>query len=233
MRKLLFLFCLLAVTHRGAAQEEVILRIDTVTPEFDPIYDKYDEEKHGNDSEESKLLEVIDHHLPYKYLIFTVKKYVQQRDIANFLESLSLSKLTIWPLKSSRRIICSFGHQLPFYQENNEEINLGIEIKAEEKDDVLAVGTGVVEKIGYKPFGLGNYIYIYHGHGIYSIYGHLSTWLVREGHTVGEGQIIGKVGSTGYSKEVALFFAVYYGYFNPNEAYSRTYYNPELYIRHK
>jgi murein DD-endopeptidase MepM/ murein hydrolase activator NlpD len=47
--------------------------------------------------------------------------------------------------------------------------------------------------------GYGNCIMIDHGGGIVSVYGHSSAILVKEGQIVEAGEVIGRVGNTGYS----------------------------------
>lgn len=47
--------------------------------------------------------------------------------------------------------------------------------------------------------GYGNYVEIDHGDGSTSFYGHLSSTTVYSGQTVSKGQLLGYVGSTGYS----------------------------------
>lgn len=54
--------------------------------------------------------------------------------------------------------------------------------------------------------GYGNYVMIDHGDGRISIYGHLSIVLAEVGETVSAGEIIGCVGSTGYSTGPHLHF---------------------------
>ena len=53
----------------------------------------------------------------------------------------------------------------------------------------------------------GNYIQISHGNGYSTFYAHMkSTAIVKEGATVKRGQVIGYVGTTGYSTGNHLHF---------------------------
>lgn len=56
--------------------------------------------------------------------------------------------------------------------------------------------------------GYGNAIRIDHGKGVETVYGHSSKLLVREGQHVEAGQLIGLIGSTGYSTGNHLHFEV-------------------------
>jgi murein DD-endopeptidase MepM/ murein hydrolase activator NlpD len=72
----------------------------------------------------------------------------------------------------------------------------GTDYAAPHGTPIKATATGVVEKAGYTS-GNGNYVKIRHN-GTYSTqYLHMSKILVKRGQHVAQGQIIGKVGSTG------------------------------------
>lgn len=69
----------------------------------------------------------------------------------------------------------------------------------------------------------GNYVRIDHGSTYLSIYGHLSSLAVSQGTRVKQGQIIGYVGSTGWSTGYHLHFGIAYGgiYRNPMNYYKK------------
>ncbi len=58
--------------------------------------------------------------------------------------------------------------------------------------------------------GYGNYVQINHGNGKETIYGHLTSLCVSYGQSVSAGQVIGYVGSTGYSTGPHLHFECRY-----------------------
>ena len=58
--------------------------------------------------------------------------------------------------------------------------------------------------------GYGNYVWIDHGNGKESIYGHLGSLVVHDGEKVTKGQLIGYMGSTGHSTGAHLHFECRY-----------------------
>lgn len=74
--------------------------------------------------------------------------------------------------------------------------------------NVYASKSGTVLKSGYHS-AYGNYVVLNHGDGTATLYGHMnSTPLVSVGSLVTQGQVIGYVGSTGYSTGAHLHFEI-------------------------
>lgn len=82
----------------------------------------------------------------------------------------------------------------------------------------MAAADGTVTISTYS-YSAGNYIMINHGGGVSTVYMHCSKLLVSVGETVRKGQVIAKVGSTGYSTGPHLHFGVRLNgaYVNPSQ----------------
>jgi len=87
----------------------------------------------------------------------------------------------------------------------------GIDIPAPMGTPIPAAEDGKVTNTGYEPAGAGNFINIDHGQGLITKYFHLSSFAVKRGDQVTEGQTIGYVGSTGSSSGPHLHFEVWDG----------------------
>ena len=90
---------------------------------------------------------------------------------------------------------------------SEEEKHPGVDISAQAGSPVFATGAGNVIFAGSKD-ELGNTIIIDHQNGYKSSYSHLKTMNVRKGYSVGKGDIIGTVGSTGKSSSAHLHFEI-------------------------
>lgn len=86
----------------------------------------------------------------------------------------------------------------------------GIDIAAPSGTPIVAPEAGVVLEAG-PDGGFGNVIYLQHENGDVTLYGHMSEILVEPGQIVQGGEVVGEVGSTGYSTGPHLHFEVYQG----------------------
>ena len=84
----------------------------------------------------------------------------------------------------------------------------GLDIAAPEGTTIVATAPGQVLDVGDYLF-LGRTIILDHGHGLLSLYAHLSAIDVAVGQAVGSGQTIGRVGTTGRITGPHLHFSVY------------------------
>ena len=71
---------------------------------------------------------------------------------------------------------------------------------------IYAADDGIVALVGKSSSGYGNYVVLAHSGGLDTLYGHLSTSLVKVGQTVTQGQVVGLEGSTGNSTGPHLHF---------------------------
>jgi murein DD-endopeptidase MepM/ murein hydrolase activator NlpD len=82
----------------------------------------------------------------------------------------------------------------------------GIDLVEPFGSPVYAADDGVVALVGRSSSGYGNYVVIAHSGGLDTLYGHLSTTLVKVGQLVNQGQTVGLEGSTGNSTGAHLHF---------------------------
>ncbi|MBU9722324.1 MULTISPECIES: peptidoglycan DD-metalloendopeptidase family protein [Bacillaceae] len=83
----------------------------------------------------------------------------------------------------------------------------GIDIARPSNYNILAADNGTVSSARYEN-GYGNTVRINHNNGMETLYAHLSSIDVSVGQTVGKGQVIGRMGSTGNSTGIHLHFEV-------------------------
>lgn len=125
----------------------------------------------------------------------------------------------IWPCPASGRITSKFGSRTSPTAGASSN-HKGIDIGAPTGSDIVAAAAGEVVISTYS-YSAGNYVMINHGGGVYTVYMHASKLLCKVGETVKQGQVIAKVGSTGYSTGPHLHFGV---------RLNGTYVNPSQYV---
>ena len=104
--------------------------------------------------------------------------------------------------KGTYSITSEFGRRDPIILDDGtvtNEIHTGTDLGSPYGTAISAVGDGEVVAVRNTKIGLGLYCVIDHGGGIFSVYGHTSAILVNEGDKVSKGQMIARVGSSGYS----------------------------------
>jgi len=83
----------------------------------------------------------------------------------------------------------------------------GVDISSSPGRPVQAAAAGVVAKI-LQYGGLGRAVYISHGFGVTTVYGHMSRILVRPGQKLERGDTLGLVGNTGRATGYHLHYEV-------------------------
>ena len=103
----------------------------------------------------------------------------------------------VWP---------SAKHYISGYNYSPNSNHWGIDLAGAEGEGVFAVDAGVIVYSGWNNYGYGNMIMIDHGNGWQSLYAHLSQLYRGCGQSVGQGEGIGAIGSTGRSSGSHLHF---------------------------
>jgi murein DD-endopeptidase MepM/ murein hydrolase activator NlpD len=123
-----------------------------------------------------------------------------------FEGSSNLSMPSIWPVAGSLGK-SGFGIRRNPFGGSSTEFHKGQDISAPYGTPVIATADGVVVIAGWLR-GYGQVVYIDHGNGLSTRYGHLSRLDVMVGQTIKRGQQLGLVGSTGRSTGPHLHYEV-------------------------
>ncbi len=111
-----------------------------------------------------------------------------------------------WPTPGYGAITSPYGMRFhPILK--TRKLHTGVDIGAPSGAKIVAADTGKVILVGWQG-GYGQTIIIDHGAGMSTLYAHQSRFAVSSGQTVAKGQVIGYVGSTGWSTGPHLHFEV-------------------------
>ncbi len=123
----------------------------------------------------------------------------------NHLQSAVSAIPAYMPVKDYR-YTSSYGYRYdPF--NGGSAMHAGVDMAGSQGEPIYASASGTVLQAG-RANGYGNLVELSHGKGIDTRYGHLSRILVSPGQRVRQGQIIGRMGSTGRSTGTHLHFEV-------------------------
>ncbi len=119
----------------------------------------------------------------------------------------------IWP-EPNAQISQGFGPTTFWFEPpygTYPHFHTGIDMVEPFGSPVYAADDGVVALVGSSGSGYGNYVVIAHAGGFDTLYGHLSTALVKPGQQVTQGTPVGLEGSTGNSTGPHLHFELRIG----------------------
>ncbi|PUE50766.1 peptidase M23 [Limnohabitans sp. 2KL-1] len=120
------------------------------------------------------------------------------------MEGKSLSRAYLAAPVAFSRKTSGFSMRLhPIFQ--TMRAHQGVDYAAPTGTPAQTVGDGVIEFAGVQG-GFGNMVIVNHGGNHSTVYAHLSRIQVRKGQTVQKGQVVGAVGSTGWSTGPHLHF---------------------------
>lgn len=129
-------------------------------------------------------------------------------EVENLLEERQLRISSTPAISPVRGILTSgFGYRRdPVH--GGRAFHQGLDIAASPGHPVRVAADGLIIRAG-RIGGLGKAVYVTHGYGITTRYGHLSEISVEAGQEITRGQVLGKVGNTGRSTGYHLHYEVH------------------------
>jgi murein DD-endopeptidase MepM/ murein hydrolase activator NlpD len=107
------------------------------------------------------------------------------------------------------RVSSGFGYRVhPIFKVRR--MHTGVDMSGSSGTPIRAADRGTVVQAGWRG-GYGKTVVIAHGNGLTTLYAHQSAIMVGVGSIVNQGDVIGRVGSTGYSTGPHLHFEVRVG----------------------
>lgn len=104
-------------------------------------------------------------------------------------------------------VTCAYGWRIhPIY--GDRRFHTGVDFGMPQGSPIYAIAAGSVTSAYYNTAN-GYMVTIAHGNGYGSLYGHMTHYVVSAGDYVTQGQIIGYVGSTGWSTGPHLHFEIH------------------------
>ena len=115
----------------------------------------------------------------------------------------------IYPLGASGFVTDAYGYRYhPIY--GYYKFHPAVDFAVPQGTPIYATKSGTVTAATYNKYN-GYYVAINHNDGYTSLYAHMTNFVVSVGQTVSQGEVIGYVGSTGYSTGPHMHFEITYG----------------------
>ena len=112
----------------------------------------------------------------------------------------------IFPLAYSNGVTCAYGKRThPIY--GYQGFHYGVDLGSSNGTAIYAAKSGTVTLATYGEAN-GYYVSISHGDGYSTLYAHMTNYIVAKGDYVKQGQVIGYVGTSGWSTGPHLHFEV-------------------------
>lgn len=159
-----------------------------------------------------KSFELSKEYTTFDYKFKKVKNEISSMEVKiHELDQFLLDKSSILSstptiLPSNGWITSYFGHRLSPYA-GRIKMHEGLDIGAPYGAPIIAPADGVITFSGLKA-GFGKFVQIDHGYGIETLYAHSQKLLVKKGDKIKRGELLAKVGSTGYSTGPHLHYEV-------------------------
>lgn len=139
-----------------------------------------------------------------KYLDEMSLQYAHEQDAE--LRGVYSDSQFIWPVPSCTLLTSPYGYRThPIL--DYERLHAGLDIGAKFGEEIIAADGGTVLIAEYSD-SYGNFVLIDHGDRYSTAYGHMSEIAVEAGQEVKQGELIGYIGSTGWSTGPHLHFEI-------------------------
>lgn len=185
---------------------------DVLMLELEEAYNNLSEEFLANEDEEAALRQqIIEAQAAYEKALSAEEAArlaeANKNNAAGSTGTVSSSGF-ISPLpKGSTYVSCAYGWRIhPIW--GDRRFHYGVDLAASQGTPIYAIAAGTVTVASYGDAN-GYYVSLSHGNGYGSIYCHMTHYTVSVGQYVSQGEIIGYVGSTGWSTGPHLHFEIH------------------------
>ena len=204
-----------ALAEQEATLQAQRSEADAYLIELAAAYDNLTDEYLANEAEEEALRkEIMEAQAAYEAALSAEEaERLAQQNQNNVAGSGSTSNITpstsgfISPLPGGAYVTCAYGWRIhPIW--GDKRFHSGVDLGASQGTPIYAIAAGTVTTATYGDAN-GYYVSISHGNGYGSVYCHMTNYIVSVGDSVSQGQVIGYVGSTGWSTGPHLHFEIH------------------------